>query len=359
MSGVFKGVKKVFKGVVSIVKKIWKPILIAVAIYFGGWALGLWGAAGGAAGAGATGTAGAIAGETIMDAGVAGWLGGGAASGGAVATGLGATAPAAIGTEIAAPAASEFGTAIAPAAAPSSVATAQGAGSVIAEGGTTEFLQSLGMSGGPDVFAPELTGSEMASLGPAGTDASVLTTQQAQSTAIASGQPASGVANTTVQSVANPASQTKATDWVLGSQPTTTAANVPNSPVATGKVPEPEAGVSKLGGLLTELKGWAKTPMGTYTLGTFLTNLSTANAQEEAIKAARPKQYYGMAPNGRMATVQPISVAPAKQAAAPAVVTAQPQGLLDPLKYYMKQSGMPVNPYTITPGGLLSEENLA
>lgn len=34
MSGVVKGVKKVFKGAVKVVKKVWKPLLVAAAIYF-------------------------------------------------------------------------------------------------------------------------------------------------------------------------------------------------------------------------------------------------------------------------------------------------------------------------------------
>lgn len=34
MSGIVKGVKKVFKGAVKIVKKVWKPVLMAAAIYF-------------------------------------------------------------------------------------------------------------------------------------------------------------------------------------------------------------------------------------------------------------------------------------------------------------------------------------
>lgn len=44
VSGVWKGVKKVFKKIVS--SKLFKVVLIAVAIYFGGVALGAWGGAG-------------------------------------------------------------------------------------------------------------------------------------------------------------------------------------------------------------------------------------------------------------------------------------------------------------------------
>lgn len=51
VKNIVKGVKKVFKKIVK--SKLFKVVLIAVAIYFGGAALGLWGGGGAAAGAGA------------------------------------------------------------------------------------------------------------------------------------------------------------------------------------------------------------------------------------------------------------------------------------------------------------------
>lgn len=77
MSGIAKAVGKVFKSVGSFVKKYWKPILAAVAIYFtAGAALAYFGAAGAAGGAAAVGAEGAAAGA--------------AAEGGAAALGAGA-----------------------------------------------------------------------------------------------------------------------------------------------------------------------------------------------------------------------------------------------------------------------------
>lgn len=59
MSGVFKAVKKVAKGITSFVKSHWKLIAIAAACYFtAGAAMAYFGAAGAAGGA-----AGAAAGE--------------------------------------------------------------------------------------------------------------------------------------------------------------------------------------------------------------------------------------------------------------------------------------------------------
>ena len=88
MSGVVKGVKKVFKTVGKIVKKVWKPLVIAAAVYFtAGAALSYFGAAG-AAGAGAGGAfAGASAG-----AGAAAGVGAGAAGAAAAATAAATTA---------------------------------------------------------------------------------------------------------------------------------------------------------------------------------------------------------------------------------------------------------------------------
>lgn len=70
MSGVAHAIGKVFKGVVGIVKKIWKPLAIAAAVYFTG---GL--AAGAFAGAGAAGGAAAFAGATADAVGGAAALG--------------------------------------------------------------------------------------------------------------------------------------------------------------------------------------------------------------------------------------------------------------------------------------------
>ena len=64
MSKVVKGIKKVFRSVVKVVKRIWKPLVIAAAVYFtAGAALAYFAPAAGAAGAaaGVTGAAGAAA----------------------------------------------------------------------------------------------------------------------------------------------------------------------------------------------------------------------------------------------------------------------------------------------------------
>ena len=65
MSGIFKSVKKVFRSVKKFVKKHWKKIAIAAAIYFGGaYLMSAAGGAGAAAGV-ATGTGPAYAGATL------------------------------------------------------------------------------------------------------------------------------------------------------------------------------------------------------------------------------------------------------------------------------------------------------
>lgn len=80
-----KGIKKIVKGVGKFFKKVWdsgigKVILIAAAIFVGGWALGAWGGVGGTT-AGAA-QVGATSGELLASGAAAG--AGGAASGGAV-----------------------------------------------------------------------------------------------------------------------------------------------------------------------------------------------------------------------------------------------------------------------------------
>ncbi|MGH7106183.1 MAG: hypothetical protein ACREFT_06715 [Acetobacteraceae bacterium] len=147
MSGVFHAIGKVFKGIVGVIKKIWKPVLIAVAVYFtaglalyampatsafGGSMLGITSAASagggaavagsgalsstaaglgmagggtaataGAAGAGAAGAAATLPAVTVSASSLAGTagttaaLGTAAAAGGATAAELGTTAPAA------------------------------------------------------------------------------------------------------------------------------------------------------------------------------------------------------------------------------------------------------------------------
>lgn len=87
MSGIAHAVKKVFKGVVGIVKKVWKPLVIAAAIYFtGGMALG----AMGALSAGGSVLAGAGAGLSAAAGGIG--IGAGAGIGGAFAAGAGTAA---------------------------------------------------------------------------------------------------------------------------------------------------------------------------------------------------------------------------------------------------------------------------
>lgn len=89
MSKVVKGIGKVFKKVGQIVKKIWKPLVIAAAIYFtAGAALAYFAPAAGAAGA-----AGAAAGAAGA-AGAGAAAAGSAAAGGFFGTAVGATAAA-------------------------------------------------------------------------------------------------------------------------------------------------------------------------------------------------------------------------------------------------------------------------
>lgn len=104
MSGIVKGAKKLFKGVVKVIKKIIKPVAIAAAVYFtGGLALSAFPATAGFAAAmpgitAAAGTTvgGAVSGVFSKAAGVLG-LGGGAATGAAanssIITGTGIGGP--------------------------------------------------------------------------------------------------------------------------------------------------------------------------------------------------------------------------------------------------------------------------
>jgi hypothetical protein len=109
MSGVGHAIGRVFKGVVGIIKKIWKPLLIAVAIYFtAGAAAAYFGAAEGATAfaeaAGTLGTEAAVgAGAAAAEAGTAAAVGAGAAEGGAAIAadiGAGAATDAAAGMTI-------------------------------------------------------------------------------------------------------------------------------------------------------------------------------------------------------------------------------------------------------------------
>lgn len=113
MSGVGHAIGKVFKGVVGIIKKIWKPLLIAIAIYFtAGAAMAYFGAAGAASGGAAAfagaeaGAVGSVAGGAAVGAaevGTAAAVGAGAAEGGAAIAadiGAGAAADAAAGMTI-------------------------------------------------------------------------------------------------------------------------------------------------------------------------------------------------------------------------------------------------------------------
>lgn len=85
MSGVVKGVKKVFKTVGKIVKKVWKPLVIAAAVYFtAGAALSYFGAAG----AGAATTAGAAGAGAAAGGAAAGSVASMVGAGGAAATGV-------------------------------------------------------------------------------------------------------------------------------------------------------------------------------------------------------------------------------------------------------------------------------
>ncbi len=120
MSKVVKGIKKVFRSVVKVVKKIWKPLVIAAAVYFtAGAAMSYFGAAGATAGVtGATAAAGAgAAGGTAASA--------AAAIHGAAAT-MGATTMAA-GTTLGGALAGTSVSAVASAAAAAGQAVARGA----------------------------------------------------------------------------------------------------------------------------------------------------------------------------------------------------------------------------------------
>lgn len=150
MSGVFKAIGKVFSAVVGVIKKIWKPILIAAAIYFtaglalsampatasfaaampgfaGGGFLGLGVGAGSVAGTGLFTHLAATLGLATL--GSSGGLVGGALAGGTTAAELGAAGIS--GATIAA-----GGSAAVSSGAISAVALpAEGAGSVVAGGG--------------------------------------------------------------------------------------------------------------------------------------------------------------------------------------------------------------------------------
>lgn len=93
MSGIGHAISKVFSGAVGVIKKIWKPLVIAAAIYFtGGAALG----AMGALGAGGSVLGGAAAGlGAAADIGAGGIMGSLAAGAGTAAAGVGAGALAA------------------------------------------------------------------------------------------------------------------------------------------------------------------------------------------------------------------------------------------------------------------------
>jgi hypothetical protein len=181
MSGIFHAIGKVFSKIVSVVKKIWKPLLIAVAIYFtaglalaampatasfaaampgistAAGALGIGTAAGatgaglatsaavatgatetGAAAAGA-GTAGEAALDTVTVTGTAGAAGSGAAAG-AAAAGAGVAA----GAAAAPPADAGAASAPAPAPAVSSLSDQQG---------TQEAEMAAGQSTSPGLLA--------------------------------------------------------------------------------------------------------------------------------------------------------------------------------------------------------------
>ncbi len=95
MSKVFKGIGKVVKNIGRGIKKVFKKViksklfkiaLVAVAVYFGGAALGLWGSGGAAAGAGAA----AVPGASTASAGLATTAASTAAPTVAATTGVGA-----------------------------------------------------------------------------------------------------------------------------------------------------------------------------------------------------------------------------------------------------------------------------
>lgn len=133
MSKVVKGIKKVFRSVVKVVKKIWKPLVVAAAVYFtAGAALSYFGAGAASAGvAGATTAAGAAGGSAATAA---------AAIHGAAAT-MGATTMAA-GTTLGGALAGSTTAAIASSAA----AVGQAAVSAASRGAYTRT--AMGMSAG-------------------------------------------------------------------------------------------------------------------------------------------------------------------------------------------------------------------
>lgn len=296
MSGIFKGVKKVFKGVVNVVKKVWKPILIAAAIYFGGWAL-----YGMSAGVGAT---------AGMSAGLS------AATGGAMGT-----------------AASTWGAG----------ATAYGMGAAAPVQTVAAGVSESGMGGG--LFAPESLADSMYAdaMSGAGLKAEVEGAFVSQTDALASGANATKLGDVTAQVIQNQSlGATKASDLVMGTANASSQATGygDGSLLMASNVAETQA-PSKLGGMLSELKDWAKTPMGTFTLGSMLSNYAQASAAEKAANAARrpPRQYYGFDPKGNKATVTPVSVAPAV-AVQPAKLPS-PGGLLNDQETYMQSYGLP------------------
>lgn len=208
MSGVVKAVKKVFKSVVNVVKKIWKPLLIAAAVYFtaglalsafaptasfaasmpgfaGGGVLGTGVGAGASAGTGIFSTAAAKMGLGAL--GASGGLAGGAMAAGTSASALGAAgfstaaiaegASAVVGSTLAAGdavigAAGAAGAAGGGVGAVGGAATGAGGGSgTVAAGGATTS-PSLAMGGvGTGAKAAGMTLGEKLLLASSGTQA--------------------------------------------------------------------------------------------------------------------------------------------------------------------------------------------
>ena len=132
-------VKKIFKGIVKVVKKVFesklfKIVLIAAAIYFGGVALGAWGTAPTAAGA--AGEAAVAANGTTA---IAGGTGEAALAGGASGDALAANAGAAAGNAAGASSAAEAAT-----AAKTAATAADAAGSSAFVNQAAEVAPSLG-----------------------------------------------------------------------------------------------------------------------------------------------------------------------------------------------------------------------
>lgn len=147
MSGIGHAIKKVFKTAGKIIKKVWKPLVIAAAIYFtGGMALGALGAmsAGGSVLAGAEAGLSAAAGGIGIGAGAG--IGGAFAAGAGTAAGLGAAGAAgALGAGALAAGGAEAspwlaGSVLADAGAGAGLAGAEGAGMM----GGVGMLSSLG-----------------------------------------------------------------------------------------------------------------------------------------------------------------------------------------------------------------------